>query len=66
VGHEAHGDGATLSVDGQLISFSAEHTPGEVKWDVDLVLECSGRFRTIESLAPYFDSACARWWSRRP
>ncbi len=28
--------------------------PGEIS-GVELVLECSGRFRTIDSLAPYFE-----------
>jgi len=54
-GREVDTDGATLSIDGQAISFSAERAPGEVAWDVDLVLECTGKFRTVESLAPYFD-----------
>ena len=40
-------------------SPSATHAaPGEVPWDehgVDVVLECSGKFRTAESLAPYFE-----------
>ena len=32
--------------------------PGEVPWDelgVEVVLECTGRFRTPEALAPYFE-----------
>jgi glyceraldehyde 3-phosphate dehydrogenase len=53
---EGSGDG--LVVDGQEIGWSASPTPAEVDWagaGVDLVLECSGRFRTIDSLAPYFE-----------
>jgi glyceraldehyde 3-phosphate dehydrogenase len=41
----------------QSLSFSEYGAPGEVPWDdleVDLVLECSGKFRTVESLKPYF------------
>jgi glyceraldehyde 3-phosphate dehydrogenase len=46
-----------LVVDGQEIGWSASPTPGEIEWagaGVELVLECSGRLRTIDSLAPYF------------
>ena len=50
-------EGGRLSVDGQAITFSEHSQPGDVPWTdrgVDLVLECSGRFRTPELLAPYF------------
>ncbi len=46
-----------LAIDGTEIGWSAESTPGGVDWGdlgVDLVLECSGRFRSRETLAPYF------------
>jgi len=46
-----------IRIDGQSISFSAIAAPGEVPWadtGVDLVLECSGRFRTTDALGPYF------------
>ena len=48
-----------LAIGGRLVSFSAHARPGEVPWAdhrVDVVLECSGRFRTPETLAPYFDA----------
>jgi glyceraldehyde 3-phosphate dehydrogenase len=54
---------ARTSVGGSTISLSPHSAPGDVPWDelgVDLVLECSGRFRTPETLAPYFERACAR------
>ena len=47
-----------LEINGQSVSFSEHASPGEVPWEehgVDLVLECSGKFRTMESLAPYFE-----------
>jgi glyceraldehyde 3-phosphate dehydrogenase len=50
------GDTAIV-VDGQPITWSAIAQPGRVPWgdqQVDLVLECSGKFRTEETLAPYF------------
>jgi glyceraldehyde 3-phosphate dehydrogenase len=51
------GEGNKLSIDGRRLTFSEHAAPGEVPWDdleVDLVLECSGKFRTPDSLAPYF------------
>ena len=53
---EVAGAGDTLTVDGRALSYSAHAAPGDVPWDhhgVDVVLECTGRFRTMESLAPY-------------
>ena len=55
-GIEARDD--ALVVEGREIGWSSAPTPGEVAWEaagVELVLECSGRFRTIDSLAPYFE-----------
>ncbi len=57
-GREARGDGDTLIVDGTPISYSAAAGPGDVPWSelgADIVLECTGKFRTIEKLAPYFE-----------
>ena len=51
-------DGAGLEIDGNDVTFSAMSTPGAVPWEdhgVDVVLECSGAFRTVEKLSPYFD-----------
>ena len=56
--HELAVDEGALLVDGKRLSFSAQSTPADVPWEdagVDLVLECSGGFRTVESLAPYFE-----------
>ena len=57
--HHVDGDGGALSVDGQDISYSREAAPGSVPWaeqGVDVVLECTGKFRTAEALQPYFDA----------
>ncbi len=54
---DIQGDGSTLSIDGTSIAYSQHATPGAVPWGdqgVDIVLECSGKFRTAETLAPYF------------
>lgn len=50
---------AALRIGGRRVTYSAVPAPGEVPWSqahVDIVLECSGRFRTPESLAPCFDA----------
>ena len=42
----------------QRISYSQEKEPTAVPWQgagVDLVLECSGKFKTAETLGPYFE-----------
>ncbi|MDP2709904.1 MAG: ArsJ-associated glyceraldehyde-3-phosphate dehydrogenase [Solirubrobacteraceae bacterium] len=54
----AGGGDATLTVDGQPLTYGSEHAPGDVAWaerGAEIVLECSGRFRTIASLEPYFE-----------
>ncbi len=46
-----------LEIDGAAVGYSSVASPGDVPWDaaaVDIVLECSGRFRTVDLLAPYF------------
>ncbi len=55
---EVSGTGSTVSIDKTSLSFSDVAKPGEVPWDavgVDIVLECSGKFRTPDTLNPYFD-----------
>jgi glyceraldehyde 3-phosphate dehydrogenase len=55
--HDVRGDEA-LSVDGLRLGYSAHGSPGDVPWDeigVDVVLECTGAFRTPEKLAGYFE-----------
>ncbi|MEY4229809.1 MAG: hypothetical protein RLZZ362_658 [Actinomycetota bacterium] len=56
-------DGEGLVVDGRRVSFSDHTTPGDVPWDehgVDLVLECTGAFKTAEVLEPYFQRGVQR------
>jgi len=51
-------DEKSLQIDGRRVSFSEHAAPGEVPWrdlGVEIVLECSGKFRTAESLQPCFD-----------
>ena len=58
-GHIGVGDdGNTVVIDGAIVGHTAHDTPGAVPWvgrGVDIVLECSGRFRTPDLLAPYLE-----------
>lgn len=54
---EVEASGDRVRIDDQSLSFSEYATPGEVPWNdlgVELVLEASGKFRTTETLNPYF------------
>ncbi len=49
--------GDRICIDGRCLTFTEYTKPGDVPWEdfgVDLVLECSGKFRDLESLDPYF------------
>ena len=57
-GPEVDVDGHTIRVDGTPLSFSSHDTPAAVDWQamgIDLVLECSGKFKTMAALQPYFN-----------
>lgn len=52
-----------LTIDGRAVAYSQAADPGSIPWsgtDVDLVIECSGRFKTPETLAPYGDRGVAK------
>jgi glyceraldehyde 3-phosphate dehydrogenase len=52
------GDGE-ISIDGATLAFTSAAKPADAAWStrqVDIVLECSGKFRTTETLDPYFGS----------
>jgi glyceraldehyde 3-phosphate dehydrogenase len=60
---EIHSAGNAIEIDGRRMSFSEQAQPGGVPWrdlGVDLVLECSGRFLTRETLQPYFESGVCK------
>ena len=49
---------SSIEVEGRKISFSDHAKPGDVPWEaaaVDIVLECSGKLLTTQTLDPYFD-----------
>ncbi|GBG30057.1 Glyceraldehyde-3-phosphate dehydrogenase [Hondaea fermentalgiana] len=56
-------DDGCIVVDGKKITYSSCGTPGEVAWkdaQVDLVLECSGKFNDETKLQAYFSSDVKR------
>jgi glyceraldehyde 3-phosphate dehydrogenase len=57
--HEARGEGVRLEIDGRAIAHSSSKDLGAVPWaetGVDIVLEATGKFRTPEQLAAYFQA----------
>jgi len=51
-------DDDALLIGNHRIGFSAATAPGDVPWGdlgCDIVLECTGKFLTAETLQPYFD-----------
>jgi glyceraldehyde 3-phosphate dehydrogenase len=56
--HDVSASSGALRVDGKEIGFTDRPTPAEVPWKergVDVVLECSGKFKTAAQLAPYLE-----------
>jgi glyceraldehyde 3-phosphate dehydrogenase len=48
-----------IGIEGRWIAHTTHDRPGAVPWreyGIDVVIESSGRFRTLETLAPYFDA----------
>jgi glyceraldehyde 3-phosphate dehydrogenase len=55
---EAGVDSGKLVVEDKPVSYSSERSPEDVNWgemSIDLVIDCTGKFKTVEKLAPYFD-----------
>jgi len=53
----SHEEGVIL-VDGKRVSFSSFDNPADVNWselDIDLIIECTGKFKTASALQAYFD-----------
>ncbi len=56
-------DNAAIRIGGRRMTFSAHAKPGDVPWGdlgVDVVLECTGRFLTPETLQGHLDRG-AKW-----
>lgn len=57
--HEVGHTDTSLRVNDTSIGFSEHASPAEVPWGelgIDVVVECSGKFHTRESLQPYFEA----------
>ena len=52
----AENNGSQINIDGKKIPYTTNQAIRETDWsDCDIVLECTGQFRTVESLQEYFD-----------
>lgn len=59
--HEVESRGEEIAVDGTLVRFTSASRVEDLRWDdVDVVLECSGKFRTIESLQGHLDGGARK------
>ncbi|MCW8928953.1 MAG: ArsJ-associated glyceraldehyde-3-phosphate dehydrogenase [Gammaproteobacteria bacterium] len=55
--HEVYADQSNIIIDGQSISYSQNTDIHATPWnemDIDIVVECTGVFKTAELLQPYF------------
>src|SRR3546814_907426 len=59
----------TAARDGEILiaqerlGYTRAASPAEIDWDalgIDIVLECSGKFKTMEKAAPYFESGVSK------
>ena len=61
--HAVMAEGDAISIDGTLISTSSETDPAAIPWGemgIDLVLEATGRFKTLDALQPHFDNGARK------
>ena len=55
--HEIKVDADRIMIDGKAVSFSSHTEINDIDWhalDIDLVIDCTGKFKTAELLEPYF------------
>jgi glyceraldehyde 3-phosphate dehydrogenase len=56
-------EGSFLQVNGQQVPFTSYSRPESIpwkKWDVDLVIECSGKFKTYEQLEGHLKAGASK------
>jgi glyceraldehyde 3-phosphate dehydrogenase len=56
--HEIAGVDNQLLVDGRKVAFTTGTSPAAIDWqsyDIDIVVDCTGKHKTADSLQPYFD-----------
>lgn len=52
-------DADAISVDGKRVGYSSCSKPADIDWSglgVDLVIDCTGKFKTGQALQPYFNA----------
>ena len=62
-GNACAASGGGITVGGRELAYTMHATPGEIPWrelGVDLVLECSGRYRTVELVDPHLQQGASR------
>ena len=56
VSSEESGADANLCIDGQTVRYTQNTNIADTDWSaVDMVIECTGTFKSQQALAPYFD-----------
>lgn len=56
-------DGQDLIINGQRVTYSSHSSPEDLPWKdlgVDVVLECTGAFKTAEKLEPHFTNGAKK------
>jgi glyceraldehyde 3-phosphate dehydrogenase len=56
-------DDTSMVIDGNQVTFSSHDAPADVPWSahgVDIVLECSGKFKTTDTLMPHLDGGASK------
>lgn len=54
-------EAGALVIDGQRVTYSNEEDPAEIEMGgADMVLECTGAFRTAEAVQPHFDNGAKK------
>ncbi|HLL25236.1 MAG TPA: glyceraldehyde 3-phosphate dehydrogenase NAD-binding domain-containing protein, partial [Kofleriaceae bacterium] len=56
--HDIEARNESMVIDGKHVTFTERSAPGDVDWKAygcDIVLECTGKFRTKALLEPYFE-----------
>jgi len=55
-------DGETMSIDGNDVTFSRAAAPADIDWSaagVDIVIEASGKFKTVKTLKPHLKNGAS-------
>ncbi|QPK82409.1 type I glyceraldehyde-3-phosphate dehydrogenase [Corynebacterium qintianiae] len=63
LGRTVEHDETSITVDGHRIEVSEEKDPADINWgelDVDIVLECTGKFRTKEDAQAHIDAGAKK------